>query len=154
MDLKETLRQFNRITKDIDDVYRQMAKKYGIGECSFWIIYTLRLADKPLTQSSICSQMYQPKQTVNSAVKKLESDGLIKSVFLDDKRKKFIILTEKGKAAANSTADMVIDAETQSFSRFPEEKRRLLLEMLEDYSISIRNITERLSGEKNEYPDI
>jgi len=143
MDSKNTLKQFNSVMKDIDDIYRGIAKKYGMGECSFWIIYTLRLAGEPMTQSSICAQMYQPKQTVNSAIKKLESDGIIQTVFHEDKRKKFIFLTDKGKAIARNTADMIIDAEMQSFGRFSGEKQNLLLEMLRNYSISMRNITER-----------
>ena len=44
---------FNRETKKLDDVYRSAAKSCGISECAFWILYTLRVEEKPFTQAEI-----------------------------------------------------------------------------------------------------
>ena len=71
---------FNRETKKLDDVYRSAAKSCGVSECAFWILYTLRVEEKPFTQAEICEFLIEPKQTVNSALKKLEAerDALIR----------------------------------------------------------------------------
>lgn len=42
----------------------------GLSDCTFWILYALRENNARLTQSEICNFFYQPKQTVNSALKK------------------------------------------------------------------------------------
>ena len=68
---------FNRETKKLDDVYRSAAKSCGISECAFWILYTLRVEEKSFTQAEICEFLIEPKQTVNSALKKLEAEGYL-----------------------------------------------------------------------------
>ena len=72
------LREYNDSLKAIDDTYRAAARRFGLPECAFWILYTLRVERAPLTQSEICALQYQPKQTVHSALKRLEADGLLK----------------------------------------------------------------------------
>ena len=66
------LREYNDSLKAIDDTYRAAARRFGLPECAFWILYTLRVERAPLTQSEICALQYQPKQTVHSALKRLE----------------------------------------------------------------------------------
>lgn len=67
------LREYNDSLKAIDDTYRAAARRFGLPECAFWILYTLRVERSPLTQSEICALQYQPKQTVHSALKRLEA---------------------------------------------------------------------------------
>ena len=55
-------------------MYRSAAKSCGISECAFWILYTLRVEEKPFTQAEICEFLIEPKQTVHSALKKLEDE--------------------------------------------------------------------------------
>ena len=44
----------------------------------YWILYTIVVtAPAPLSQADLCEKWYFPRQTVNSAVKKLVSDGLV-----------------------------------------------------------------------------
>lgn len=89
---------FNRETKKLDDVYRSAAKSCGISECAFWILYTLRVEEKPFTQAEICEFLIEPKQTVNSALKKLEAEGYLTLSAGADQRSKRVCLTEKGRA--------------------------------------------------------
>ena len=72
-------------------------------------MYTLREANREMTQSE-CHAMYEPKQTVNSALKKLERDGIIELLEMKDKRSKRLHLTEKGEEFARETVDKVIAA--------------------------------------------
>ncbi len=63
------LSEFNSALKENDDIYRGLSKFYGLSECALWILYTLRVSETPVTQSDICDVMFQPKQTVNSALR-------------------------------------------------------------------------------------
>ena len=74
-DAKRMLLEYNRETKRLDDLYRCAAKQCGISECAFWILYTLRAEERQFTQAEICEFLIEPKQTVHSALKKLEAEG-------------------------------------------------------------------------------
>lgn len=98
---------FNRETKKLDDVYRSAAKSCGISECAFWILYTLRVEEKPFTQAEICEFLIEPKQTVNSALKKLEAEGYLTLSAGADQRSKRVCLTEKGERFVKAHVDRV-----------------------------------------------
>ena len=87
---------FNRETKKLDDVYRSAAKSCGISECAFWILYTLRVEEKSFTQAEICEFLIEPKQTVNSALKKLEAEGYL---YTREKRGYYVADVERHPAA-------------------------------------------------------
>ena len=36
------LSEYNNILKENDNLYRGVAKRLGLPECAFWILYTLR----------------------------------------------------------------------------------------------------------------
>ena len=73
----QALMAYNKETKKLDDLYRSAAKNCGMAECAFWILYTLRVEEKSFTQAEICEFLVEPKQTVNSALKKLVAEGYL-----------------------------------------------------------------------------
>lgn len=111
----QVLAQYNNLFKENDQLYHAAAKAFGLSDCAFWILYSLCESDKPLTQSDICNLIYQPKQTVNSALKKLEKDGLIALEEMSDRRSKQLRLTQKGAKTAAQTAEQVLAAERSAF---------------------------------------
>ena len=113
---------FNRETKKLDDVYRSAAKSCGISECAFWILYTLRVEEKSFTQAEICEFLIEPKQTVHSALKKLEAKGYLARTSSADLRSKHVALTEKGEQFARTWIDRVPEAETAALGAMPEEE--------------------------------
>lgn len=135
---KAKLAQYNKSFKAIDETYRNAAKQFGMSECTFWIIYTLRTEEAPLTQSEICSFQYQPKQTVNSALKKLESDGIISFSAGSDRRNKYVALTEKGLTLAKKTVDVFAETEVEALLDMPENEQNALCNLLEKYNSLLR----------------
>lgn len=128
------LTKYNTSFKALDETYRGVAKLFGMGECTFWIIYTLRMEPAPLTQRDICKLQYQPKQTVNSALKKMEADGLI--AFSQDKnrRNKNISLTEKGILFAKKTVDKFCDAEADALLSMSSKEQDEISNLLFKYN--------------------
>ena len=114
---------FNRETKKLDDVYRSAAKSCGISECAFWILYTLRVEEKSFTQAEICEFLIEPKQTVNSALKKLEAEGYLTLSAGADQRSKRVCLTEKGERFVKAHVDRVPEAEAAALGAMTAAER-------------------------------
>ena len=122
-DAKRMLLEYNRETKRLDDLYRCAAKQCGISECAFWILYTLRAEERQFTQAEICEFLIEPKQTVHSALKKLEAEGYLARTSGADLRSKRVALTEKGEQFARAWIDRVLEAEAAALCAMPEAER-------------------------------
>ena len=57
---RKKLYEYNNVLKSIDDCYRNIAKRYGVSEAAFWTLYTLRMEPGNITQSDVCTVLYQP----------------------------------------------------------------------------------------------
>lgn len=127
-------RAYNRIYQRSNGIYHRLAKHYGLSDTAFWILYALRESEAPLTQTEMCGILALSKQTVNSALKKLEEDGCLRlESWPEDRRNKRLYLTEKGGALAEASAGAVWDLEARAFLRLTEEERRELLRLEETY---------------------
>lgn len=133
-DDREYLLKLNNILKENDEIYRNTAKNSGLPDCAFWILYTLRDEGNITTQSEICSAIYLPKQTVNSALKKLESDGYLQLLNTNDRRSKQVSLTPKGLALAETTVDRVIAWETKALSGMTADEKETFLRLFRKYT--------------------
>lgn len=127
------LSEFNSIIKESDDIYRCAAKALGLPDCAFWILYTLRAETEAVTQRGICSTIYQPKQTVNSALKKLEQDNILCLSEMTDRRSKRVLLTDRGHSLASRTVDRVIDAEKSALSGLTVSEQETFLALFHKY---------------------
>ena len=130
---KHTARRFseyNRILKENDELYRSAVKTMGLPDCAFWILST---------QSDVCYTLYQPKQTVNSALKKLADGGYIVLSEQKDRRSKPLSLTEKGQRLAEKTVDRVIAAEHRALAGLPEEKQEIFIRLFRQYTDLLRD---------------
>ena len=131
--LSKKMLELNEIMKETDDLYRNLAKKFKMSDCMIWILYILREDDRSVTQSDICNMMYMPKQTVNSSLKKMESEGYIELLNINDKRSKQVCLTEKGVDLANNTVDIIISKENNSLSKMDKEEQALFINLFKKY---------------------
>ena len=126
--------EFNEVMKENNDLYSNLAKKFKMSDCMLWILYILREENKVLTQSVICYMMCIPKQTVNSSLKKMEAEGYIELLNINDKRSKQVSLTEKGLDLANNTVDIIISKENNALSKMDEKEQELLINLLRKFN--------------------
>ncbi len=141
---EKRLFEYNDIIKENDNIYRGVAKRFGLSECAFWIVYALRAEREILTQSEICEVLYQPKQTIHSALKNLEAEGYIELSFGRDRRAKHVKLTEKGAALAERTVDRVLAAERNALLALTEVEQKTFLALFRKYTAALR---EQVGGE-------
>lgn len=119
----QSLMEYNREMKRLDDVYRSAAKRCGLSGCAFWIFYTLRVEPRPFTQAEICDFLVEPKQTVNSALKKLVAEGYLALSAGEDQRSKYVRLTPRGEQFAAEHVDCVAEAEAGALRGMCPEDR-------------------------------
>ena len=83
------------------------------------------------------------KQTINSAIRKLEIEEI---VYLEkhNGKSKIVCLTEKGKPYANRTAAKLYEAECSAFRDWSEEEIDFYLHLIEKHNSSLRNQIEKL----------
>lgn len=136
--IRQRLSLYNSIVKENDEIYRMAARRVELPDAAFWILYILRESEIPLTQSEICSSIYMPKQTVNSALKKLETEGYIEQKAGDDRRRKLLSFTEKGEMLAQKTIDRVLFAEQNAFAQLPEKEQEAFLQLFRKYTDLLR----------------
>ena len=139
---KEVLVTFNATINGYEEIYRAAAKSFGLSDCAFWILYYIRQSKEKVTQKDICSFIYQPKQTVHSALKKMVDDGLIEVGDYNGKRHKYVTLTEKGEAFSQKTVDLVLAEEIAAFEDMDASEREHVMKLLAKYS---DNLSRRMS---------
>ena len=77
------------------------------------------------------------KQTVNSAIRKLESDDILYLTQFKGKSKQ-VFLTEKGKRFTTETVARIYEAEGRAFASWTEEKVNMHFHLLEKLVNSFR----------------
>lgn len=143
------LLEYNGIFRENDELYRGLAKAMGLPDGAFWILYTLREKGEAVTQSDICSAVYMPKQTVNSALKKLASDGYLVLSEQKDRRSKQIRLTEQGVRLAEATVDKVFAAEDRALAGLTEEEKERFLFLFRRYTELLKESMRELKESGN-----
>ena len=140
----------DRIYNENTLLYHRLARACGLPDCAFWLLYTLRSEETPLTQTQLSEQLSLPKQTVNSALKKLvfQSERLVEEGVLrleaadGNLKNKRVCLTEAGEAFLRRTVDRVFGVESAAAARLTEEERSALVALSQKLLDAFRAETE------------
>ena len=112
---------YNQFSKELDGLYHLYARKSGLSDTAFWILYSVEESQSVYTQE-LCEDWSYSRQTVNSALKKLVEQEIIELRPLPGNRKnKQIVLTASGKALVAEIISPLIEAERNSFLKLGEE---------------------------------
>lgn len=128
--ISPSLRDYNQMMRENDQMYHEIAKSMGLPDCAMWILYTLRTEEAALSLSSLGELLSFPKQTLHSSLKGLESGGYICFSPASDRRRKQIILTKEGEALAQRTVDRLIATEDDAFHALTPQEQMALLALL------------------------
>lgn len=128
------LSEYNHLYKENTAIYRDLSLRMGLTESTFWILYTLREEEAAVTQSDMCAILGYPKQTVNSALKKLEQEGLLTLSGGRGRGGRPICLTQAGVELARQTVDFAIEAEQKALLDLSGEEQARLLALMRRYN--------------------
>ncbi|MCI8875618.1 MAG: MarR family transcriptional regulator [Lachnospiraceae bacterium] len=127
----------NYLFGETNAVYHDMAVKMGLSDSAMNILYTICDSGESCLLKEICRRSGISKQTVNSAIRKLEQEGMVylKSA---DSRNKYVCLTNRGKELSQNTVIRMIQAENEIFASWPKEEVDIYLELTEKYLNDLR----------------
>ena len=145
---EKQLSEYNHVYKENTAIYRDLSIRLGLNESTFWILYTLRIEEPPVTQSDMCAILAYPKQTVNSAFKKLEQEGLLSLSGGRGRGGKPIRLTEAGIKLAEQTVDFVIEAEQRALLDLSTGEQTRLLTLMRRYNDALASHFSAMDKEK------
>lgn len=148
-----SFQQFNeeycRLCKSEDELYRRLARRFGLPESAFWILYVLEMTRRPITQAEISSYLSLSKQTINSGLKQLEQEGRIR-LSGGPGRRKYLRLTPEGQALAERTVRTVLELEERAFLGLTGEERAGLLALERRYLLLLRQGADQLLNTSQE----
>lgn len=143
------LAAFNQLYKEMDEIYHVYAKEQGISDTVFWILYSLYENNSSYIQKELCSEWHYPPQTVNSALKSLEKQGIISlEAVPGNKKSKLVSLTEHGLTLTQRVIARLTDAERNAILSMTADERRTLLSLTEKYTEFLRRHVRRISDKK------
>lgn len=132
MEQSNVLKEYNRLWREFDKLYHNIARKLGLSDSAFVILYDLfELGDGSL-QKDICKFSAMSKQTVNSAVRHLEREGYL-YLKPGNRRDMHMYLTQAGRELVEEKILPVCQMENNVFLEMGEEDRSALIQLTRKY---------------------
>ncbi|SDM53924.1 MarR family winged helix-turn-helix transcriptional regulator [Lachnospira pectinoschiza] len=136
-------KKLNELFGKTDIAYHEASKKLGLSDSYFNILYVLYEMGDGLSQKEICDITGLTKSTVNTAIKKMEVDGLLKLQAIDGK--KFgLYLSPSGKILQKDTVVKIIQIENEIYDSWTKEERELMERLNEDFLVQFKKKVEKL----------
>lgn len=131
-DNNQKLKEFNRLNRRFESLYHVVARKEGLSDSAFIIFYELWDRGDGCLQKDICNAASISKQTIHSAIRKLEQEGYL-YLKPGKGREMQIFLTEEGRSLVEEKIVPVARMETAAFEELEEEECARMLETLGKY---------------------
>ena len=136
-ELHPGMKEFNRIFKECNHIYHDIALKLGLSDSGFDILYTLCEIGDGCLQKDICDATMLSKQTIHSSVQKLAKDGYL-SLQPGKGRDLHIHLTPAGKALMEEKIAPAIQIENLAFTDMTDDEQAEFLRLNRKYADSLR----------------
>lgn len=142
--LLEKLHQINYLTAELDALYHQAALKLGMADSIMYVLYILRDHGGACPLSLLYKRSGISKQTIHSAIRKLEKDRLLDLIPCDG-RSKQVVLTEQGTQYAAQTVDRLFEAELTVFDGWSDEEIETHIRLTKQYTADFRRSLNNLN---------
>ncbi len=141
--LDETIAQINCLTEEIDSLYHQAALRLGVSDSVMFVLYMLYTHEGKCPLYDIYKLSGISKQTINSAIRRLEQEKLIYLEKYNGKAK-LVCLTESGAVHARQTVARLLEAERKAFLTWNEEELQTYLILIRKHCASLQEQIENL----------
>ena len=142
----EKLQRINWLASEMDGLYHQASLKIGLSDSASRILYALYTGGGSCLLSEIYKESGISKQTVNSALRKLEEEDVVRLEQHHGKAK-IVFLTEKGKEKANDTVSKILAPEICAFESLSEEEIDAYIGLTNKYVETFREQINKLEKE-------
>ena len=127
----------NGLISETEGVYHDIAQGFGLSDSVMQVLYTALCYGGSCTVRQLICYCGTSKQTISSALRKMESEELITLQAVDGKQKR-ICLTEKGKLLAERTARVELELEAAVLDSWGAEEAERFLEWNRRYLDDLR----------------
>lgn len=138
-----TIKRFNHLTNEIGAVYHEAALKFGLSDSAMLVLYTVCHNGDERLLNDITTESGVSKQTINSALRKLEADDII-CLKCTGGKMKMVRLTCKGKAFVKNTIRKVLEIENEIFTSWTEEEKTLYIGLTQRYLANLKSKVNQL----------
>lgn len=136
-ELEQKIYRINFLANTMDALYHQAAKSLGVADSVLYILYTLHSNGESCPLTDLYRVSAISKQTINSAIRKLEAEEVIYLKKYDGKSK-IVCLTDKGRDYVRETAEKLLAAEGTAFAGWSAEELDSYLHLIEKHVASLR----------------
>lgn len=143
----DPLKRINCLANELDLLYHQAARKLGVSDSVLCILYMIHEKGDGCLLCDICNESGISKQTINSALRKLEKEDIL-YLEQDKGKNKRIRLTEKGSQYTAHTAARLYEAESSALSGWSEEDLSAYLRLMKKYNDCFRIQVEKIHEEE------
>lgn len=143
----DNVSRINLLTAELEAIYHRVAWKLGVSDSSMRVLYVIHEKEGDCLLADICRESGISKQTINSALRKLESEEIL---YLKQHKgnAKRVCLTERGKTYVAKTAALLFAAECNAFEDWTDEEVEEYLRLMEKYNLSLRRQIKKIEGER------
>lgn len=140
---QERVHRINCLSNDLDALYHRAARSLGLADSVLIVAYMIHEKGDGCLLYDICSDSGLSKQTVNSAIRSLEKDGVL---FLEKDRgkTKHIRLTKAGRDFIERTAGRLFEAECEAFKDWSNEEFETYLRLMAKYNATFKTEVEKM----------
>lgn len=122
-----------------DFTNQRLSSENGLVSSHGFILFLLK-ENQQMTMSELAKTINRDKSTTTVLVRKLKDLGLVKEIqCVEDSRKKYISLTEKGNKMNDFTASISQELLEVCYTDFSEEEKTTLLTLLKKMATNIDN---------------
>lgn len=138
------LRRFNLLISEMNAAYHEAALRLGLSDSAMMILYTVCMEGDSCPLSEITRLSGLSKQTIHSALRGLEAQGMASTRTLDGRRKQ-VCLTEQGRELARRTVWRLIGVENAIFESWSAQEQEQYLSLTKRYLEAFREGVRALS---------
>ena len=132
MHTSEDMHRFTYLIGETDYTYHELALKVGLSDSAMLVLYTLSDMGGECSLQTICSFSGLAKQTINSALRKLEKEDVVILKQQNGKNKN-AKLTDKGVKLAENTVAKIMKIENEIMESWTKEEVQQYLSLTERY---------------------
>ncbi|HBI62652.1 MAG TPA: MarR family transcriptional regulator [Lachnospiraceae bacterium] len=130
-------REFIHSSGEINSLYHKAAVKAGISDSVLNILYVLCEKEYHCLQSDIFRLTGMSRQTINSAIRKLEKDNFVR-IEKGTGRNTIVRLTDKGRQFADKSILPLFDIENKIWNEWTIEEQQQYLILTKKYYDSFK----------------
>lgn len=141
--VSQNMKRCNHLQGEIEAAYHEAALKFGLADSTQFILYTICYLGDNCPLGDIVKMTGISKQTINSALRNMEKQGLI-SLSAATPKTKNVILTPKGEELAERTVLRLMKAEDEIFASWSDEDVKKYLELNEKFLNDLKEKVDKL----------